>query len=86
LLGRFVDIGTEVFAIAISCARAQSMLRTDENTRLELLALADYFCCAARLRIDRMFHSVKHNVDARGYSLARRVLGGELSWLEEGII
>jgi hypothetical protein len=86
LLGRFVDIGTEVFAIAISCARAQSMLRTDENTRLELLALADYFCCAARLRIDRMFHSVKHNVDARGYSLARRVLSGELSWLEEGIV
>ena len=33
LLGRFVDIGTEIFAIATSCARAQSMLRTDEKPR-----------------------------------------------------
>src|SRR5258705_1626579 len=53
LLGRFVDIGTEIFAIATSCARAQSLLRTDENTKMDLLALADYFCSEARLRIDR---------------------------------
>ena len=86
LLGRFVDIGAEIFAIATSCARAQSMLRTGENTKMDLLALADYFCCAARLRINRMFHSVKHNVDLRGKKLAQRVLSGELSWLENGIV
>src|SRR5260221_143101 len=55
LLGRFVDIGTEIFAIATSCARAQSMLRADEQAKSELLALADYFCRTARLRIDRLF-------------------------------
>jgi hypothetical protein len=86
LLGRFVDIGAEIFAIAASCARAQSMLRTDENTKMDLLALADYFCCAARLRIDRMFYSIKNNVDLRGKKLAQRVLSGELSWLENGIV
>jgi alkylation response protein AidB-like acyl-CoA dehydrogenase len=86
LLGRFVDIGTEIFAIATSCARAQAMLRTDETTKKDLLALADYFCSAARHRIDRMFYSIKHNVDLRGYKLAQRVVTGELSWLEEGIV
>ena len=86
LLGRFVDIGAEIFAIAASCARAQSMLRKGENANMELLALADYFCCSARLRINRMFYSVGHNADLRGAKLASRVLSGELRWLESGII
>ena len=86
LLGRFVDIGTEIFAIATSCARVQSLLRTDENTKMDLLALADYFCSEARLRIDRMFYSARHNADLRGKKLAQRVLSGELSWLENGIV
>jgi alkylation response protein AidB-like acyl-CoA dehydrogenase len=86
LLGRFVDIGAEIFAIATSCGRAQSMLGTREKTSMELLALADYFCCAARLRIDRLFRSVRHNVDLRGKKLANRILGDELRWLEDGIV
>jgi alkylation response protein AidB-like acyl-CoA dehydrogenase len=86
LLGRFVDIGAEIFAIATSCGRAQSMLGTREKTSMELLALADYFCCAARLRIDRLFCSVRHNVDLRGKKLANRILGDELRWLENGIV
>jgi hypothetical protein len=50
------------------------------------LALVDYFCRSARLRIDNLFYSVKHNVDRRGYKLAQRVLSGELGWLESGIV
>jgi alkylation response protein AidB-like acyl-CoA dehydrogenase len=86
LLGRFVDIGTEIFAIVTSCARAQSMLHSDQMTKMDLLAVADYFCSAARLRIDHLFHSLKHNVDLRGKKLAQRVLSGELKWLESGIV
>src|SRR5260221_6709351 len=86
LLGRFVDIGTEIFAIATSCARAQSMLRADEQAKSDLLALADYFCRTARLRIDRLFYGLGHNVDRQGYKLAQTVLSGELSWLESGIV
>jgi alkylation response protein AidB-like acyl-CoA dehydrogenase len=86
LLGRFVDIGTEIFAIVTSCARAQSMLHSDQTSKMDLLALADYFCSAARLRIDHLFHSLKHNVDLRGKKLAQRVLSGELEWLESGIV
>jgi alkylation response protein AidB-like acyl-CoA dehydrogenase len=86
LLGRFVDIGTEIFAIATSCARAQSMLRADEQAKSDLLALADYFCRTARLRIDRLFYGLGHNVDRQGYKLAQTVLSGELGWLESGIV
>src|ERR1700756_2277543 len=50
----------------------------------DLLALVDYLCRSARLRIDYLFYSVKHNVDRRGYKLAQRVLSGELGWLESG--
>src|SRR3954466_7679977 len=52
LLGRFVDIGAEIFAIGATCARAQAMLKsgsTEENDAL--LKLVDYFCETARLRI-----------------------------------
>jgi hypothetical protein len=83
LLGRFVDIGTEIFAIATSCAHAQLILETDKKT--DLLALADYFCRTGRLRIDRLFRTAKNNVDRPGYRLAQRVLSGELDWLENGI-
>jgi alkylation response protein AidB-like acyl-CoA dehydrogenase len=86
LLGRFVDIGAEIFAIATSCARAQSLLRTDETTKTDLPLLVDYFSSAARLRIDRLFYSIRHNADLQGKKLARRLVSGELSWLENGIV
>ena len=46
LLGRFVDLGTELFALSATCARAQQLGAP------EALALADYFCRTARLRIE----------------------------------
>jgi Acyl-CoA dehydrogenase, C-terminal domain len=86
LLGRFVDIGAEIFAIASSCARAQSALAADRKADLDLLALADYFSRTAQLRIDRLFYSAQRNVDGRGYRLAQRVLTGDLDWLETGVV
>ena len=86
LLGRFVDIGAEIFAIASSCARAQSALAADRKADQDLLALADYFSRTARLRIDRLFYSARHNVDRSGYRLAQRVLTGDLDWLEKGVV
>ena len=86
LLGRFVDIGAEIFAIAASCARAQSMLVADEKTNMDLLALVDCFSRMVRLRIDSLFESAHHNVDRRSYKLAQRVLTGEMDWLETGVV
>src|SRR6201987_493481 len=86
LLGRFVDIGAEIFAIGSSCARAQSALATSKKADPDLLALADYFSRTARLRIERLFYSARHNVDRRGYRLAQRLLSGDLDWLETGVV
>jgi len=87
LLGRFVDIGAELFALAASCSRAQSLLaRGTSEDHQELLNLVDYFCASARLRIERNFAGVRHNTDAHGYRLAQQVLKKDAKVLEEGIL
>ncbi len=85
LLGRFVDIGTELFAITATCARAETLLARGEN-REQLLALVDYFCRSARLRIERRFAGLRHNTDKPGYQLAQSALAGKLDWIREGTV
>jgi hypothetical protein len=85
LLGRFVDIGTELFAITASCSRAQAMLATQQD-KGELIKLVDYFCKRARLRVKELFHGIHHNTDRQGYSLARKILEGKYEWLTEGVV
>ena len=85
LLGRFVDIGTELFAITAACSRAQAMLPAQQD-KGELLQLADYFCRLARLRVNGLFDSIHRNADRQGYSLARKVLEGKYGWLGRGMV
>jgi alkylation response protein AidB-like acyl-CoA dehydrogenase len=80
LLGRFVDIGTELFAIAASCSRAQA-LHTPEA-----LEMADFFARNARLKIKRLFHDLHHHNDRAGYRLAQNVIAGKHTWLEAGVL
>jgi len=70
LLGRFVDIAAELFAMSASCARATAEHETDERS----VALADYFCRSAKLRVKELFRSLHHNEDHRGYKLAQKLL------------
>ncbi len=81
-LGRFVDAGTELFAIAASCSRAQMLLETGTQ-REKVLPVLDLFCRGARRRIDRSFRAARHNDDRRAYTLAQDVLEGAHAWLEE---
>jgi hypothetical protein len=85
LLGRFVDIGAELFAITASCLRAQSLLK-DIGKSSEVRDLADYFCRSARLRIAHLFRELHGNTDSQGYRLAQKVLDGKQDWLREGIL
>ena len=80
LLGRFVDIATEIFAITATCARAESLGNHDA------CAVADYFCGTARARIAQLFAGVLRNSDRAGYQFAQRLLSGEDSWIEDGIL
>jgi 3-hydroxyacyl-CoA dehydrogenase/alkylation response protein AidB-like acyl-CoA dehydrogenase/enoyl-CoA hydratase/carnithine racemase len=85
LLGRFVDIGAELFAITATCLRAQALMK-DKGNSAEVREVADYFCNSARLRIARLFRDLHHNADNQGYRLAQKVLGGEQDRLKEGIL
>ena len=85
LLGRFVDIGAELFAITAACARADALVARRGNAD-ELLSLVDYFCRSSRLRIERNFHALRHNTDRQGYRLAQEVLDGKQDRLGEGIV
>jgi len=87
LLGRFVDIGTELFAIAASCSRATALTKHSSKEETdEVLNLVDYFCRSARSRIERCFLGVRDNADAKGYRLAQQVLKQDLRYLDDGIV
>ena len=78
LLGRFVDIGTELFAITATCLRAERLIQSDPKSadNAGLVELVDYFCQASRLRIEEKFRGIRRNADRSGYRLAQQVLTG----------
>jgi alkylation response protein AidB-like acyl-CoA dehydrogenase len=80
LLGRFVDIGTELFAMAATSARAAAL---NDQTALQL---ARDFGQMARLRINAFFRGIRDNADRENYRLAQRVTSAEFDWLDEGML
>ena len=86
LLGRFVEIGSELFAMAATCARADQLYAQDQDKYGGVIDLAEVFCNAARRRIADRFRSIKKNDDKNTYRLAQRVLEGQYTWLEEGAV
>ncbi len=87
-LGRIVDIGAELFAMSAACVRAQLDVTAASGTERGSVAveLAGLFCAQAKLRAEELFGQLWSNTDAADSALARRVLAGRYSWLEDGII
>lgn len=85
LLGRLVNIGTDLFAMTATCSRAVLLLSKNPSDRGPS-ELADLFCRDARKRIAKQFRSLFFNYDAFAYRIARNALEGKYSWLEHGII
>jgi hypothetical protein len=88
LLGRFVDIGAELFAITATCSHVQQLLREADHPddRAPLLKLLDCFCRAAQRRIHRKFHELHHNDDHSSYHCAQQVMAGQPACLANGIV
>ena len=80
-LGRIVDIGAELFAMTAACVRAQR-----DRADVTAVELADAFCRQARVRSEQLFDQLWHNCDDSDQTLARGVLEGRYTWLEEGIL
>lgn len=85
LLGRFVNIGTDLFAMAATCSRSALLVAKNPSDQSSV-ELADLFCLDAKSRIKRHFECLFKNEDAYAYRIARNALDGKYSWLEDGII
>jgi alkylation response protein AidB-like acyl-CoA dehydrogenase len=86
LLGRIVDIGAELYAMACACVYADTIAREDPRRRQEAFELADLFCGQARRRADRLFTELRANDDAAQYEVAQQVLSGRYEWFEQDVL
>ncbi|HKT06753.1 MAG TPA: acyl-CoA dehydrogenase family protein [Gemmatimonadaceae bacterium] len=83
VLFRAVDIGAELFAMSASCVRAAKLAKDGDTNAIDL---ADVFCREAQLRIAEHFRNLFGPTDGALYRLSQRVLQGEFTWLENGIV
>jgi alkylation response protein AidB-like acyl-CoA dehydrogenase len=86
VLGRIVDIGSELFAIASAVVYADTIKRENPDRGEAAYELADLFAKQARRRVDELFTALWRNDDDANYKTAQRVLEGRFEWLEEGIL
>ncbi len=85
-LGRIVDIGAELFAMAACCSRAEMLRSDDDGQGGAAYELADAFCAQAKIRVDEMFGRLWTNTDEADRRVAKDLLAGEYVWLEDGVV
>jgi hypothetical protein len=85
-LGRIVDIGSELYAIAAACVYAKTIEQEHPERAEQARELADLFCRQARRRADVLFEELWHNDDDLKTKRAFGVLDGRYTWVEEGVI
>ena len=83
-LGRLVEIGTELFAMAATCSYAQHCHQKNPSNPSPL-ELADYFCWISRRRIKAQFAALCDNDDELTNKIAEKVVKKDFRWLEKGI-
>jgi len=83
LLARLIEIGTDLFIMTAVLSFALQQQKTlIDKTPIEL---ADYFCCLARVRIEKGFKELKKNSDSFTNLIGKGVIEEQFTWLEEGI-
>ena len=85
-LGRVVDIGSELYAMACAVVYANTIQEEHPNRADEARELADLFCKQAHRRVDRLFTDLWANDDDDNYRLAQNVLEGRYTFIEEGVL
>ena len=85
ILGRLVEIGTELFAMSTSIAKVIELEKQNPGEKGPR-ELADLFCRQACLRIRAYFASVCCNTDTADSKVATKVMENGYEWLEKGII
>jgi alkylation response protein AidB-like acyl-CoA dehydrogenase len=85
-LGRIVDIGGELFAIAAAVCYADTIGQEHPEHKIETVELAELFCHQAKRRAETLFSELWANDDDANYAAAQRVLAGRYARLEGGIV
>jgi hypothetical protein len=85
-LGRIVDIGAELYAIAAACVYAKTIEQEHPERADQARELADLFCRQARRRTDVLFEELWHNDDDLNTKRGLGVLDGRYEWVEDGVI
>jgi len=83
-LFRLVDIANELFAIAASVARAQSLVKANDVEAAHAIELADLFGHNARRKVLRLFKELWRNDDTLKYKCGVAVLEGKYAAMEKG--
>ena len=82
LLGRLMEIGTELWVMAATCSYALHLKGSQPN----VIEIAEDWCVHSRLKIERLFEDLGRSSDGMDNALASRVLGGDYKWMEKGVI
>ena len=84
ILARYVEIGTDLYAMTASLARAEALLAKDPGNKT-IQDVVDLFCNIAHKRIEANFKLLKNNHDGLVDKVAKEFLEGELAWMMDGI-
>lgn len=84
MLGRLMDIGTDLFVMAATISYANMLHQKIPNDKSPM-ELAEYFCKLAIRRVNQQFRALSDNEDKNTDYLAQKVLNKDFRWLEEGI-
>lgn len=85
ILGRLIEIGTELFVMAATCSYATMLYNKNRENRSPL-DLADYFCAMSSRRVEEQFAALADNDDKKANKIAKQVINNDFRWLEQGII
>lgn len=85
LLSQYVDIGTELFAMASSLSRAEFVLRNNPHDTATQ-EMTDLICQSARRRIAMHFNAVRCNDTRLVTKVSRHLLAGQYDWMMSGIV
>lgn len=74
LLGRFVEIGAELFALTAAMAYAGQLVKSGRGDRDDLVATVRHFATLARGKVEGLFREVRRNADGEGYRIAKEMV------------
>lgn len=85
LLGRLMDIATDLFVMTATCSYALAK-KAEMHSDGSPIDLCDHFCEMGKRRIKKNFASLSNNDDLKTNALAKDILEKKFCWLEKGII